>query len=810
MPRVALICLLMRLATACLDASDYESRDTAGADVPGVDTVTQPDVALPDPGSDLAQDVPGTDPGTDSGTDPGAETTPDAIDADATDAEPPPGVPERSCATVFAYKPGYVPASVAVAGVFNAWTEEPMADPDNDGTWTLSKTLAPGLYAYKVVVRATSGAQPEWLLDPANPYRTSDGGVENSGMRVGDCTVPLLTAKGADTTFEAATGGTGGTGSATGRVQFTRAAGGGGPDVATVSVQLVHDFVGSDVSAEAHLDEHGLLTVTSGDLAPGKYAFVVSASDVDGHAAEPARLVFWIEPEAFDWRDTPLYMIMTDRFVDGDPSNNPAPTPGAHPSADFHGGDLQGVAEAIEGGVFDQLGVRALWLSPWVLNPTTSHVGSDGVHSVTGYHGYWPAAPRTVEPRIGGEAALEAVVKAAHAHGMRVMMDYVVNHVYETHPYFVEHPDWFNTGCICGTDGCDWTTHRLDCLFASYMPDVNWFVPAAAEQMVADAVWWLERFELDGLRVDAVKHVPDLAMADISTRVHEVFETGGVEHFLLGETAMGWGGDDVVDSLNDYETISRYLGPWMLNGQFDFVLYHAVSYNTWAYGDKGLIHADYWLQQSLAHYPADAIMTPYLGSHDTPRFLAQATYRGQDAAHPRETPSHQYDDLPLPPTDHEPYGRMQVGLAWLLTIPGLPLVYYGDEYGQQGGHDPDNRRWWKPEDTLDAEEAAQLALVRAIGQARAASPALRRGTYVSLKSTETFLCYARVYDDQVAIVALNHSSNPATESVAVPPAVPLANGLTLTNALATGEQLTVTDGALVLSLPPRSAGVYLP
>jgi len=809
MRSLVLSCLVILLVSACLDAGDYESRDTSGAEIADVGPQH-------DPGGD-----PGVDPGTDPGpapdgpadvADPGPADVPGDGDTAAPDAVEP-GIPQRSCATVFSYRPGSTPFAVSLAGAFNGWTREPMADPDNDGTWTLSKTLAPGLYAYKFVVVAAEGAAEDWQFDPVNSYRTSDNGVENSGMRVGDCTRPLLEARGVTTAFPSASPGEGadGQGTATATAQFVRAE--GGTPWASFTGSLVRDFAATDVSDAVEADEHGKLTVVLPALAPGKYALVLGATDQEGKAADPVRLVFWIEPEAFDWRDTPLYMVMTDRFVNGDPSNDPDPTPGADPSADFHGGDLAGVAQAIEAGVFDKLGVRALWLSPWVKNPVGSHIGSDGVHGVTAYHGYWPAAPREVDPRLGGEAALEAVIKAAHAHGIRVLMDFVVNHVYETHPYFVEHPDWFNTGCLCGTDGCDWTTHRLDCLFATYMPDVNWFVPAAAEQMVADAVWWLERFELDGLRVDAVKHVPDLAIADLSTRVHEVFETGGVEHFLLGETAMGWGGHDVANSLTDYQTISRYIGPYLLNGQFDFVLYHAVANNTWAWDefDGGLTHPDYWLQQSLAHYPAEAIMTPYIGSHDTPRFLAQATYRGQDAAHPKnETANHQYDDLPLPPTDSEPYLRMQVALTWLLTIPGLPLVYYGDEYGQQGGHDPDNRRMWKPEDELTLDEATQLQLVRTVGKAREASPALRRGGYVSLKGTVPFLAYARVAGDEVAVVALNHSDQPVTETVAIPPAVPLGDGVVLTNALALTETLTASDGALIITLPPRSAGVYLP
>jgi O-glycosyl hydrolase len=101
-------------------------------------------------------------------------------------------------------------------------------------------------------------------------------------------------------------------------------------------------------------------------------------------------------------------------------------------------------------------------------------------------------------------------------------------------------------------------------------------------------------------------------------------------------------------------------------------------------------------------------------------------------------------------------------------------------------------------------------LVRTVGKAREASPALRRGGCVSLKGTVPFLAYARVAGDDVAVVALNHSDQPVTETVAIPPTLPLADGAVLTNVLAPAETLTASDGALVITLPARSAGVFVP
>src|SRR6202012_1666300 len=132
----------------------------------------------------------------------------------------------------------------------------------------------------------------------------------------------------------------------------------------------------------------------------------------------------------FLWSDSVIYMAMTDRFKDGDPSNDPpATTLGPNnttvtvdPREDYHGGDFAGVTAKIADGTLDQLGARVLWLSPFQTNPTDARPASDGLHYTTGYHGYWPIKAREVAPRWGGASALHTLVTQAHAHGMRVIM----------------------------------------------------------------------------------------------------------------------------------------------------------------------------------------------------------------------------------------------------------------------------------------------------------------------------------------------------------------------------------------------------
>ena len=725
-----------------------------------------------------------------------ATTSADASLADAADAD---AVP---CTTLFTYSPaGRAVTSVAVSGEWNAFAPNgvPMKGPDASGAYSARVPLPAGLVAYKLVI---DGA---FELDPASGLRKYVGAVENSAVRVADCHVPVLTLTAKTITRAAA-----GQGHFNAIVAYRDGSGGGGIDPATVVATLRKDGASQPVQ-NAHFDAKAqVITADVDSLADGKYTLFVAAADRAGTKASTLRLVFWIEAEPFDWRDAVIYMAMTDRFQDGDPSNNPPATAGVDPRADFRGGDFQGVAARINDGTFDKLGVRAIWLSPFHVNPAAAFPADDGVHTVTGYHGYWPIKARAVEPRIGGEAGLSAMVTAAHAHGIRILQDFVVNHVHQDHEYFAQHPSWFRTGCVCGTANCDWTTHRLDCLFSTFLPDVNWTVPEVSEQYGDDAVWWIDRFDLDGLRIDAVKHVEDAAIMNLSSRIRSEFEAAGTRVFLTGETAMGWNDCGLACNADQYGTISRYIGPHGLDGQFDFVLYYAVPSQAFMSDSKGMIHADYWSQASTWEYPAGAIMTPYIGTQDTPRFATLATYRGQDASHDPSIPENKWTGYAGPPNDGEPYARQRVALTWLMGQPGAPLLYYGDEYGEWGGADPNNRSMWRGNGALSADEQATLGQTRALGAARRELVALRRGAYVPVSSTEDVLVFARkTTAGDVALVALTRAASPQNVSVTLPSTLNLADGTKLRDRLG-GAPVTVNGGTLAMTLGARGTAILAP
>jgi glycosidase len=709
------------------------------------------------------------------------------------------------CPAAFRFTPPAGAQSVVVAGEWNGFdlgTATILTGPANDGSYSGKAMLPPGLHAYKVVYQQAGGA-PQWVLDPNQGRRKYVGGIENSAIKVHDCSKPSFQVNASQASRPAP-----GQGTFSADLGYVDGIDGSGPDAQGYEAILVHDDQKTPLGAGAlTVDAKGNVKLSVKGLADGKYRVVMKAKSKSGKVGDPQPLVFWIEAEAFSWKDALIYMVMTDRYRDGNAANDPAPIPGADPRGDFKGGDLDGLRQAIEDGTLDALGVRAIWLTPFQTNPTAAYLAADGVHKVTGYHGYWPVKGREVDQRLGGPGALSAMVKAAHAHGIRILQDYVLNHVHEDHEYFKAHPEWFRDGCICGTANCDWTTHALDCKFASYMPDINHTVPEANAQFVADAIYWLDDFDLDGLRVDAVKHVEEVATRNLAAEVRETFESAGTRYFLMGETAMGW--NDCADPCNDenYGTIAKYIGPFGLDGQFDFVLYHGVSYRTFAWGDKGMLHADYWFKHGMEKWPQGAIMTPYIGSHDTPRFATIADYADGD----RGIPGNQWDNTAVAPTDAVPYERTRIGMAWLLGLPGAPLLYYGDEYGQWGGADPNNRMMWRPEGSLSPDEKATLSFVRKLGAARKAIPAMRRGDYVTLNATEDTLVFGRkVSPGNAAIVAFTRAASPVSIGAEVTASLGIAAGTKLKDAMGGSDVFVGANGQLSLNVPAKGAMILAP
>ncbi len=705
---------------------------------------------------------------------------------------PPPDEPVTGCLVKLSYRPQASASRVGVIGEWNGFDRmaHPMADPDGDGTYEVELRAAPGLWAYAFLENGSE------VVDKEARYARYVGGRPFSAMRIADCKLPSISVVPGSIVNVRPRPGAGEY-----KVKVALSAGEGveGPiavegTLKTPAAAQPRTLSGSEVklaadgkTAEIHL----------AGLADGKYRLTLRAT-AQGKSSEDLLLPFWIEAERFSYRDSPLYMLMIDRFRDGDPSNNGPALTNVPASVQFQGGDLQGVEQAIREGYFDELGVKAIWLSPWQTQPRGSYRSLDG-RQVTGYHGYWPIEARTVDPRFGGENALKSLVAEAHRHGIRIIMDAVLNHVHIEHEYFHDpaKKGWFRTGCTCGSSNdCGWDNARLTCLFADYMPDVDWSNNDAAAQLIDDTLWWLEEFDLDGLRLDAVKHIEDAAFTNLTSRVRERFEQGGVHYYMFGETFTG-----------DSGLIKRYIGPRALDGQLNFPLFMSVPETVFARDDNGLQHVRGVTNANLADF-GDALMVNFVGNHDVARFITKADPTNRDRQ------GNKWDNLPGAPDGQTPYDRLFLAMANLMTIPGVPLIYYGDEYGEFGGSDPDNRHMMNREPNLWQPQRNQLNRMKALLEARAKLRGLRRGPLLDLWCNEepwgagrgNLYAYARPDPDprQSAIVVLNLTANTWTGVVVRPPSQLSWPPGTVRDAL-TQRDYPFNDNTVTVDVPARGA-----
>lgn len=716
--------------------------------------------------------------------------------------EPPPTPPNPdasvaalSCPVSLTYRPQSSANVVTLVGEWDDFdrTAHVMTKDAASGDYTIEAQVPPGTWAYAFT---ENGAE---RMDRDASYVRYIDGRPYGALRVADCYAPSVS-------VEQST------------IVNTRGAPGQGAYRAILNVRrgkgsdaLVHlEGTLRSVDADGTFSERALTPVElqlSGDggsfdlalqgLSDGKYRVTVRAIGGDRQGA-PLLLPFWIEPEPFSFFDSPMYMAMTDRFRDGDPSNNVVPPANVPHSATFQGGDLQGVEAAIREGYFEKLGIKAIWLTPWQTQPQSAFPSDEGP-LVTAYHGYWPVKAREVDPRLGGNAALKSLVAEAHRNGIRIIMDAVLNHVHSEHEYFLDpaKKDWFRTGCLCSQ--CGWDTAPLTCLFTNYMPDVDWTNNEASEQLIADVLWWMDEFDLDGLRLDAVKHMEESAFTNLTSRVRQRFEQGGTKVFMFGETFS-----------SDYGLIKKYMGPRALDSQLNFPLFMNVAESVFGTDNNGLQWARDATRQSLEQF-GDAMMVNFVGNHDVARFMTKA-----DPAN-RWAQGHKWHDLPSAPSGQEPYDRLHLAMLNVTTIPGVPLIYYGDEYGEFGGSDPDNRHMMNREPNLWDAQRAQLQRMQKLLQARANLRGLRRGPLVDMWCNDepwgagkgNLCAYARTDPDprESAIIVMNLTANTWTDVyVKFPDALKWTGG-TVVDAL-TGNTFDVSNQSVTLDVPARG-GVLL-
>jgi glycosidase len=435
-----------------------------------------------------------------------------------------------------------------------------------------------------------------------------------------------------------------------------------------------------------------------------------------------------------------LYLIMTDRFADGKPADDPTGDNRAA-ARGWHGGDLAGIEQHLD--YLKQLGVTAVWTTP---------VASNGAMPVA-YHGYAATDLYAVDPHFGTLADYQHLSDALHARGMKLVVDLVPNHIGIKHPWVLDPPapDWFH-GTLEHHSAVKNDFYALvnphappqawrdvtDGWFTDEMPDLNQENPLVARYLIQNALWWVETANLDGIRLDTFPYVDRAFWHDFHATLHSVYP-----HL----TTVG----EIFD--RDPEVTSYFAGGVAHQGidtgldtPFDFPVFFALR-DVLAH-DKPMTELANVLRQD-ALYPHPERLVPFIGNHDTSRFFTEAG-----------------GSVP----------RQKLALGLLATLRGMPQLYSGDEIGMEGGNDPDNRRDFPggfPGDTRSAftgagrtaTEQQIFAWTSGMLALRASHPALETGLEQDLFADDDVFAFIRT--SGAGSCSYSRSADPSTERLLI-------------------------------------------
>jgi len=491
-----------------------------------------------------------------------------------------------------------------------------------------------------------------------------------------------------------------------------------------------------------------------------------------------------------DWHFTVLYNLMIDRFNNGNLSNDRPIDDSRLPDlANFMGGDLEGITNKISEGYFDALGINTIWISPVQRQPDSAYAESIEPHRVySGYHGYWPVQAREVDPRFGTAEDLHTLVETAHAHGIRVILDFVTNHVHENHPYYREHRDWFGTVEL--PDGTlnirNWSEEtRLTTWFDTFLPSFDYpGSPEAIQQVVDDAIWWLDTFNLDGFRQDAVKHVPHAFWKALTREMKQRFPE---KHFYqIGET---FGSDELILS---------YVNPAELDAQFNFSIYFNARTHFVADSTDFAPLMDIIENNLKVVGPVD-LMGNITSSHDQLRFigLADGQVHFSDDGTRRA-----FENPPGPVQNASSYKKLAAFHALNMALPGIPVIYYGDEIGLMGAGDPGNRRLMRFESDWSPEERELYDFIGTLAHLRQTHTALALGDLIPVAARGSVLAFVKTYFDDRVLVVFNQGPSTVNFDATLP-----VECSSLEN-LVTGERLPPAQDTVRLILPSYSAQFF--
>ncbi|NRF65897.1 IPT/TIG domain-containing protein [Aquincola sp. S2] len=457
-----------------------------------------------------------------------------------------------------------------------------------------------------------------------------------------------------------------------------------------------------------------------------------------------------------------IYQVVTDRFVDGNAANNPT---GAAFSAGctqlklYCGGDWRGLQNKIEDGYLGGMGITAIWISQPVEN-ITAVIDYSGTNS-TAYHGYWARDFKRSNAAFGNLTDFSNMIAAAHAANMKVIIDFAPNHsspADAANASFAENGRLYDNGALVagyGSDPSNYFHHHGGSTFANLEDGIyrNLFDLADLDHNKApidsyfkDAIkLWLD-LGVDGIRMDAVKHMPFGWQQSLMSWIH-----GYKPVFTFGEWFL---------SANEVDPANHYFANKSGMSLLDFQFAQKVR-QVFKDGTPDMVSLNQMITDTAAQYAQVHDQVTFIDNHDMPRFhVSGANQR-----------------------------RLEQALAFTLTSRGVPAIYYGSEHYMTGTGDPANRA----RITSLGTGTTAYQVIGKLAPLRKSNPAIAYGSTQQRWLNGNVYIYERNFGSNVALVAINRDLSNAANISGLVTALPAGSYTGTLN----GNNLTVGAGGAV-------------
>ena len=494
-----------------------------------------------------------------------------------------------------------------------------------------------------------------------------------------------------------------------------------------------------------------------------------------------------------------VYLIMPDRFVNGDSSNDRV-TSLRDTSCDRndpyarHGGDLQGVSQKMD--YLKELGVTALWMTPVVENDMPRTLEAEQ-YNMSGYHGYWITDHYRIDPRLGGDQAYQSLVDNAHSKGLKIIQDAVYNHVGNKHHTVLDPPmkDWLNQW-----PAYQGSNHRDEVFFDPYasasdkkimlggwfvphLPDLNLANPYVANFIIQNTVWHTEKFGIDGWRVDTYKYCDEAFL----NRINEVLLKEFPRLTVFGEAWTNTITGGAYFTRNRINTTFKHNA----QGVTDFPLSGAIfdAVNQPAGWTEGVAKLYMTLAQDVL-YDDPMRNCVFLDNHDMNRMFSMVGER---------------------------MDRYKMALGLLFTLRGIPQIYYGTEVLAKNFKNPNDAAvrldfpgGWQGDKTnkfetanLTTAEKEAFQYLKTLANFRKTSPAIGSGKTMQFIPADGVYVYFRYNDQQTVMCVLN--TNDKTMKHPLTRYAERISGFTKGRHVLTGSTISLNTA---LDLPPNSIGIF--